>query len=530
MEWQQHTQRAVLAALVCTGLSAGTAWAATPQVSTVDVQQLSQAQGLVVDSDDKKRQSVEQESTDAQGHVQMGIADAGSQAAKNMQQQASAQPSVHEQAWDIMSMPLRWQSVEQAEKDREAAEQAKPQGNNVPVAAQSAPATNKAAQVVSAAKPSVQVAKAQSATSTVQGAATAKTAPMTVTQPQVQDTQTQTTLPKARNIYDNRGLRSPQQIVEVPPANGAVKPIIITARDIDKQRRQELLKPQKQPTPGKPVQQPAQSQPAPGQPTQPQQVPAVNAAPAAQSAPANQPAATPTAQAVNNQQTTAPVAQQPGTQTAAPAMPSVTSTQPPKPVVPSATNAQPSQSVAQAAPAQQPSVPAQSAAAAAGGTVVDGQPDHRINRQWAPGRRTADQPTAAQPPVQPAQSGNVAQPTVPQPPVQPAPPHEAPTVPIPALPPEPPADAMTRPEPFRNVSETTWRHIQAGILATQMMLQTECTEHGMYLLAQMLNQSSLTHLAKIDYLIGIGYAINHSSLLNDWQKNAFLDAFLQFCE
>ena len=63
------------------------------------------------------------------------------------------------------------------------------------------------------------------------------------------------------------------------------------------------------------------------------------------------------------------------------------------------------------------------------------------------------------------------------------------------------------------------------------MLQQECTEHGMYLLARMLNQNtSLTHLQKINYLIGIGYAINHSSLLNDWQKQAFLDAFLQFCK
>lgn len=88
-----------------------------------------------------------------------------------------------------------------------------------------------------------------------------------------------------------------------------------------------------------------------------------------------------------------------------------------------------------------------------------------------------------------------------------------------------------RPEPFRNISEATWKHIKAGILATELMLQQECTEHGMYLLARMLNQNtSLTHLQKINYLIGIGYAINHSSLLNDWQKQAFLDAFLQFCK
>jgi len=483
MEWQQHTERALLTALVCTTLSAGTAWAAVPQVSTVDVQQLSQAQGLVVDSDDTKRKPVEQESTDAQGHVRMGIADAGSQAAKSMQQSSTV--SAHEQAWDIMSMPMRWQSVEQAERDQEAAAQ-----GQVGSSAAAAAGTVKTKAV-----PSVQVA---------------------------------TPAPAKRRVT----AKGPQQIVQVPPANGAVKPIIITARDIEQKQRRELLKPQSEPM-------------APHKP-------------AAQAAPASQPALAGKQGGAAAAQSAAPAQHQAiaGSQPTVPTPPPAQGTaQPPNMAAgQSSVSAKATQALASGAVDAVASHNAATTATA--DAAAAGQSEHRLNRQWAPGSQAASQaaaqaaaaPTAraGQAPIEAAeqakasvgQQANAAQAATAgetlmraQQPAH-APANEvAAAAAVPTLPPEPAVDAMERPEPFRNVSETTWRHIQAGILATQMMLSTECSEHGMYLLAQMLNHNTgLTHLAKIDYLIGIGYAINHSPLLNDWQKNAFLDAFMQFCE
>lgn len=80
---------------------------------------------------------------------------------------------------------------------------------------------------------------------------------------------------------------------------------------------------------------------------------------------------------------------------------------------------------------------------------------------------------------------------------------------------------------FAGISNEVYRHIKAGIFAMTMQLSQEPTEHGVYELARILcANDKLTRLQKIDYLIGFGWAINHSRL-SDWQKGALIDAVLQ---
>lgn len=393
MDIHQNAGKAVLTALICTALSSGTAWAATPQITPVDVQELSQVQGLVTDGQTKKK-SVESESQDANGNVTMSIADAGSQAAKEMQAQKPVQESAHEQAWDIMRMPMRWQAADQALAEREAEETAakqktlaKPEivtaGNTAPSAASQA-----AAPAHRAEQPAAAVQK-PAAGQTVHGS---------------------------------------QKLVEVEEPAGTTKPIILTARDLPKVQREQVLRPQK---PERPAYQPVEEKQT-----------------------AQQPAHQPDGSTTIGQQPSESVHPETNVQ--------------PKPVEP-----------------MQPVQPTQEIP-----PVTETKPEHHYT-------------------VHPVEPGMAAQ--------------------LPQVP-EKVRDARPedRPEPFRTVSEATWRHIQAGIFAMEFQLRTNPTEHGMYELAQMLNANTgLTRLQKLNYLIGFGYAINHSSL-SDWQKGAFIDTIALF--
>lgn len=279
-----------------------------------------------------------------------------------------------------------------------------------------------------------------------------------------------------------------QHIVEVPPAPEATEPIIITARDLEKAKRRELLQPH---IPVPPSQE-GSSATAAGTSTAVQAGKEQATGASGPSGTVGQQRADTSGQAGSADQHGADVT---GTMVQ-----------------------RTGETVGQAAAG---TASASESDAAAG--TEDTQ--HRRNRQWnadygkQAAQAAADQSSAAYPagsqPSVTASNTTAAQVPAGQSRVQVQ------------------ADSYDeeRPEPFRNISEATWKHIKAGILATELMLQQECTEHGMYLLARMLNQNTLlTHLQKINYLIGIGYAINHSSLLNDWQKQAFLDAFLQFCK
>lgn len=91
----------------------------------------------------------------------------------------------------------------------------------------------------------------------------------------------------------------------------------------------------------------------------------------------------------------------------------------------------------------------------------------------------------------------------------------------------PATDAGERPEPFRDISASSWRHIQAGIYAMQLQLRTDISEPAIFHFVQILcANTGLTHLQKLQYLIGFGYAINHSRL-SDWQKGALIGTIAQ---
>ena len=488
MAWQQHTRQTMLTALVCPALTSGPAWAAVPEVTTGDVQPLSQAPGLIVEGQEQKKKAIEQERKDAQGHVQMGIADAGSKAAHQLQASQPSEEEAHEQAWDIMKLPLRWQPVEQV-MQQDALQK------NQAVKAQQAAVS--AQQAVPAASQATVPATHQA------------TAHMPAPVPQKSAAMPQ---PKEKVAHPAQWQRhnGVQHIVEVPPAPEATEPIIITARDLEKAKRRELLQPH---IPVPPSQE-GSSATAAGTSTAVQAGKEQATGASVPSGTAGQQRADTSGQAGSADQhgadVTGTMAQRTGETIGQAA----------------AGTAKTALDIAGAGAVAAGRIAAGTASApesdAAAGTE---DTQHRRNRQWnadygkQAAQAAADQSSAAYPagsqPSVTASNTTAAQVPAGQSRVQVQ------------------ADSYDeeRPEPFRNISEATWKHIKAGILATELMLQQECTEHGMYLLARMLNQNtSLTHLQKINYLIGIGYAINHSSLLNDWQKQAFLDAFLQFCK
>lgn len=80
-----------------------------------------------------------------------------------------------------------------------------------------------------------------------------------------------------------------------------------------------------------------------------------------------------------------------------------------------------------------------------------------------------------------------------------------------------------RPWQFQTVSDETYRHIEAGIFAMMLQLRTDTSTEAITRFVQILNDNDgLTHLQKIEYLIGFGYAVNHSHL-TEAQKKAVID-------
>ncbi|MFC2637303.1 MAG: hypothetical protein ACFN0X_00060 [Mitsuokella sp.] len=79
-----------------------------------------------------------------------------------------------------------------------------------------------------------------------------------------------------------------------------------------------------------------------------------------------------------------------------------------------------------------------------------------------------------------------------------------------------------RPAVFRGVSERAYRHIQAGAFAMQHQLREAEIEPAAFQLIQLLNENDkLSRLDKIEYVIGICYAIHHSDL-SPWQKQTLI--------
>ena len=86
---------------------------------------------------------------------------------------------------------------------------------------------------------------------------------------------------------------------------------------------------------------------------------------------------------------------------------------------------------------------------------------------------------------------------------------------------------VERPPEYEGISDEVVRHIMAGEYAMRYQLSQDATEPGVYRLTQILNQNTgLSHLQKIEYLMGFGRAINRSNL-SEYQKKALIDAVLQ---
>ena len=86
---------------------------------------------------------------------------------------------------------------------------------------------------------------------------------------------------------------------------------------------------------------------------------------------------------------------------------------------------------------------------------------------------------------------------------------------------------VERPPEYEGISDEVVRHIMAGEYAMRYQLSRDPSEPGVYHVAQILNQNTgLSHLQKIEYLMGFGRAINRSHL-SEYQKKALIDAVLQ---
>ncbi|MBE6101207.1 MAG: hypothetical protein E7200_03775 [Selenomonas ruminantium] len=86
---------------------------------------------------------------------------------------------------------------------------------------------------------------------------------------------------------------------------------------------------------------------------------------------------------------------------------------------------------------------------------------------------------------------------------------------------------VERPPEFEGISDEVVRHIMAGEYAMRYQLSRDASEPGVYRLTQVLNRNTgLSHLQKIEYLMGFGRAINRSKL-SEYQKKALIDAVIQ---
>jgi hypothetical protein len=86
---------------------------------------------------------------------------------------------------------------------------------------------------------------------------------------------------------------------------------------------------------------------------------------------------------------------------------------------------------------------------------------------------------------------------------------------------------VERPPEYEGISDEVVRHIMAGEYAMRYQITRDASEPGVYRVAKLLKQNEgLTHLQKIDYLIGFGRAINRSKL-PEYKKKSLVDAVLQ---
>ncbi len=301
------------------------------------------------------------------------------------------------------------------------------------------------------------------------------------------------------------------------------QPIIITADDIEAKRKEEkraaAVQAAKAPQKAAEAERVQPKAPAPQPPATAQTKPAkpANVAPAqvkpakpASSAPAQaQPVRPEPAVSGQNLQ---PKAQQPAIAPAQPAPAPVSRPQPaapavkPQPVVPVAKPAAQNEYRPQPQPAVAPAPQQENVPAPAPRQMVKLHPEglYASRRQ----RTLPETPASPQPaykeesqvrPLQPAQS--VQQPLPKQ--VQ-----------------------VERPPEFEGISDEVVRHIMAGEYAMRYQLARDASEPGVYHLTQILNQNTgLSHLQKIEYLIGFGRAINRSNL-SEYQKKALIDAVI----
>lgn len=86
---------------------------------------------------------------------------------------------------------------------------------------------------------------------------------------------------------------------------------------------------------------------------------------------------------------------------------------------------------------------------------------------------------------------------------------------------------VERPPEYEGISDEVVRHIMAGEFAMRYQLSKDATEPGVYRLTQILvKNEGLSHLQKIEYLMGFGRAINNSNL-SEYRKKALIDAVIQ---
>lgn len=86
---------------------------------------------------------------------------------------------------------------------------------------------------------------------------------------------------------------------------------------------------------------------------------------------------------------------------------------------------------------------------------------------------------------------------------------------------------VERPPEYEGISDEVVRHIMAGEFAMRYQLARDASEPGVYHITRLLVQNEgLTHLQKIEYLMGFGRAINRSNL-SEYQKKALIDAVIQ---
>ena len=288
------------------------------------------------------------------------------------------------------------------------------------------------------------------------------------------------------------------------------QPIIITADDIEAKRKEEkraaAVQAAKAPQKAAEAERVQPKAPAPQPPATAQVKPAKPASSApAQAQPVRPEPAVPG-------QNLQPKAQQPAIAPAQPAPAPVSRPQPaapvvkPQPVAPAAKPAAQNEYRPQPQPAAAPAPQQENVPAPAPRQMVKLHPEglYASRRQ----RNLPETPASPQPAYKEESQ------------VRPLPPAQ------PVQQPLPKQVQVERPPEFEGISDEVVRHIMAGEYAMRYQLARDASEPGVYHLTQILNQNTgLSHLQKIEYLIGFGRAINRSNL-SEYQKKALIDAVI----